>query len=54
VNVAKLITKDLDELSGLRQTLRDRLRASPLMNARQFATDLENAYAQIWTTYCEK
>lgn len=53
VSIAKWIAQDLDALSELRQTLRDRLRASPLMNGRQFATDLENAYAQMWAAYCE-
>jgi predicted O-linked N-acetylglucosamine transferase (SPINDLY family) len=38
----------------LRATLRDRMRASPLMNAPQFTADLESAYRTVWSEWCEK
>jgi protein O-GlcNAc transferase len=53
VAIARAIKDDLEALSALRLTLRDRLRGSPLMNAKQFATDLENAYAKMWDAYCQ-
>jgi predicted O-linked N-acetylglucosamine transferase (SPINDLY family) len=53
VNIAKAITGDLDGLSELRQGLRERLRCSALMNAKQFATDMENAFRRMWIAYCE-
>jgi len=39
-------------LAGLRRTLRDRLRASPLMDEKRFVRDLENAYRQMWRAWC--
>ncbi len=39
-------------LAGLRKTLRDRLRASPLMDEKRFVRDLENAYRQMWRAWC--
>ena len=36
----------------LRATLRDRLRASPLMNAAAFVADLETGYRFMWQTWC--
>ena len=53
VAIAVATVKDLDALAALRLTLRDRLVASPLMDAGQFATDLEDAYAGMWSTYCD-
>jgi predicted O-linked N-acetylglucosamine transferase (SPINDLY family) len=37
----------------LRATLRDRMLTSPLMNAPQFAADLESAYRTVWAEWCE-
>jgi predicted O-linked N-acetylglucosamine transferase (SPINDLY family) len=53
VDIAVATVKDLDALAGLRLGLRERLGASPLMNARQFTGDLEEAYARMWSDYCE-
>lgn len=53
VDIAAAIARDIDALAGLRATLRERLRASPLMDATQFAADLEDAYARMWSDYCE-
>jgi predicted O-linked N-acetylglucosamine transferase (SPINDLY family) len=39
---------NLNELSGLRATLRDRLAHSPLCDAAAFARDLESAYRTMW------
>jgi predicted O-linked N-acetylglucosamine transferase (SPINDLY family) len=36
----------------LRVSLRDRLRASPLMDARRFVSDLESAYRAAWIRWC--
>jgi predicted O-linked N-acetylglucosamine transferase (SPINDLY family) len=36
----------------LRATLRDRLRASPLMDAPTFVSDLESAYRAAWIQWC--
>jgi protein O-GlcNAc transferase len=43
---------DLPNLSRLRATLRNRMTNSPLMNAPQFARNIEEAYRQIWRSWC--
>ena len=37
---------------GKQRGLRERMRASPLMNEAQFARDMEALYRQMWRTYC--
>ncbi len=41
-------------LDTLRQGLRNRLEASPLMDARGFALKLEAAYRAVWRRWCEE
>lgn len=48
VDIVAALAHDLPRLSELRATLRDRLRASPLMNAPRFARSMEAAYRQMW------
>ncbi len=43
---------NLPELAGLRASLRDRMRQSPLMNAVNFARNVETAYRTIWRKWC--
>ena len=52
VNIVASLATDIVALADLREKLRDRLLASPLMNAKAFATDLEDAFADMWRTYC--
>jgi predicted O-linked N-acetylglucosamine transferase (SPINDLY family) len=42
-----------DWRNRLRATLRDRMRASPLMDASQFTADLESAYRSVWVEWCK-
>ena len=39
-------------VAELRQTLRERMRRSPLMDELQFARDVEDAYRRMWRTWC--
>ncbi len=39
-------------ITELRQTLRERMRASPLMDELQFARDVEDAYRRMWRAWC--
>ena len=53
VRIAADLARDLDRLAGIRSTLRARMSASPLMDARQFARDVERAYRTMWHTWCD-
>jgi predicted O-linked N-acetylglucosamine transferase (SPINDLY family) len=44
--------RDLPRQSALRAGLRDRLRASPLMDGRQFAADVDAAFRRMWRVWC--
>ncbi len=52
LETAVALAGDLPRLAGLRATMRDRLRKSPLMNGPCFALDLEAAYRAIWQRWC--
>jgi predicted O-linked N-acetylglucosamine transferase (SPINDLY family) len=42
-----------DLLAELRGSLRERMRASPLMDQERFTRDLEQAYREMWRKWCE-
>jgi predicted O-linked N-acetylglucosamine transferase (SPINDLY family) len=46
------LARDLPRLTELRSTLRLRMQSSPLMNAAQFARDMETLYREIWRRWC--
>lgn len=54
VDTAVALGNDPGRLKILRTGLRERLLASPLMDAKRLAEGLEAAYAQAWRAYCEK
>jgi predicted O-linked N-acetylglucosamine transferase (SPINDLY family) len=43
-----------DSLAKIRNTMRDRMRASTLCNKVIFAARMENAYRQMWHNWCQK
>ena len=43
---------DWARLSALRGSMRERMRSSPLMDAKGYAADVEAAFRGIWTTWC--
>jgi predicted O-linked N-acetylglucosamine transferase (SPINDLY family) len=53
VRLAAEYARDEARLVGLRKSLRERLRRSPLMNEERFVRDLEAAYRQMWRQWCE-
>ncbi len=53
VEIATKLARDMDRLRDLRATLRDRMRASPLMDARRFTANLEAMYRQMWQAWCK-
>jgi predicted O-linked N-acetylglucosamine transferase (SPINDLY family) len=54
VSKAVAMASDSPQLCELRATLRDRLRASPLMDAPRFARAIEAAYREMWRRWCDK
>lgn len=52
VEIARSLAEDLPRLGRLRATLRDRMRASPLMDAAGFARDVESLYRSMWQRWC--
>jgi len=53
VQIAVDLARDSSRLDSLRNSMRARLLASPLMDAPSFARDVEAAYCQMWRTWCE-
>jgi predicted O-linked N-acetylglucosamine transferase (SPINDLY family) len=54
VRVARELAGDLARLGELRRTLRDRMRASPLMDGSRFARNIQSVYRQLWQAWCAK
>lgn len=53
VEIAVKLAGDPGRLKTLRTGLRERLAASPLMDAARFTRHLEAAYRQMWQRWCE-
>jgi predicted O-linked N-acetylglucosamine transferase (SPINDLY family) len=53
VRLAVEFGRDKEALIGLRKSLRQKMRQSPLMDEDGFARDLEAAYRQMWRHWCE-
>jgi predicted O-linked N-acetylglucosamine transferase (SPINDLY family) len=51
--IVRRIAGDLEALSGIRSSLRDRLKSSALMEGQRAARSFEAAYRQMWTGWCE-
>jgi predicted O-linked N-acetylglucosamine transferase (SPINDLY family) len=54
VAIAEQLAGDLPRLQELRATLRNRMRASPLMDGKRFAVHMEQTYRQIWRKWCHE
>lgn len=52
VRTAAGMAADLPRLEQFRSTLRERMEASPLMDAAGFARDIETAYRSMWRNWC--
>jgi predicted O-linked N-acetylglucosamine transferase (SPINDLY family) len=52
LQIATDLAANPKRLADLRTSLRDRMQHSPLMNAPQFAHDLESLYREAWQTWC--
>ena len=54
VQRAAELARDLPRLATLRASLRGRMQASPLMDGRRFARNVELAYRQMWRNWCAR
>jgi predicted O-linked N-acetylglucosamine transferase (SPINDLY family) len=54
VQIATDLARDADRLAQFRQTLRTRMKQSPLMDAPRFARNVEDAYRQMWKQWCSR
>jgi protein O-GlcNAc transferase len=52
IEIALGLAADVPRLRELRSTMRQRMQSSPLMDARQFARDVEAAYRMMWHKWC--
>ena len=52
VRIAADLARDIERLTALRRSLRSEMKPSPLIDAPQFARDIEAAYRQMWETWC--
>jgi predicted O-linked N-acetylglucosamine transferase (SPINDLY family) len=52
VRIGSALASDLERLTKLRCTLRDRMRRSVFMDGAGFARELESAYRSVWRSYC--
>jgi predicted O-linked N-acetylglucosamine transferase (SPINDLY family) len=54
IRVGIKLARELDELEGLRKSLRARMQASVLCDGRAFARTMENTLGMFWKTWCQK
>jgi predicted O-linked N-acetylglucosamine transferase (SPINDLY family) len=54
VSIAAKLARDLPGLAALRRGLRERMLSSPLCDAKGFTRGIEQAYRQMWQTWCAK
>ncbi len=54
VETAVRLARDLPRLAALRDSLRERLAASPLMNGERFAAQVEAVYRMVWRQWCDQ
>jgi predicted O-linked N-acetylglucosamine transferase (SPINDLY family) len=54
VRLAVQLAQDPRKIAQLRTSLRSRMMASPLMDKRAFARDMENAFRSMWHTWCTR
>ena len=53
IEITRQLAGNLPKLQELRSTLRERMQASPLMDGKRFARNLEEAFREMWRKWCE-
>ncbi|HEY6896835.1 MAG TPA: FkbM family methyltransferase [Rhodocyclaceae bacterium] len=54
VRIATALAANSEKVVELRTNMRERLRASPLLDGKAMARKLEQAFRMMWRTHCEK
>ena len=54
MEIAVRLAQDVPRLCELRSTMRERLRASPLMDYAAFTRNVESAYRSMWHAWCSR
>jgi predicted O-linked N-acetylglucosamine transferase (SPINDLY family) len=54
VQLATTLAADRARLQGLRSSLRQRMKGSPLMDAPRFARGIESAFRSMWRKWCAR
>jgi predicted O-linked N-acetylglucosamine transferase (SPINDLY family) len=52
IAIGARLSADIEALAARRAAMRTQLRGSPLMDARRFARDVEQAYRAMWRQWC--
>ena len=52
VNIAVACARDRPRLAALRRSLRQQMTASPLLDAKQYAGAVEDAFRKMWQSWC--
>jgi predicted O-linked N-acetylglucosamine transferase (SPINDLY family) len=52
--IATGLAVDIQRLTELRSTMRERMRGSPMMNEGEFAEEIGRAIRGMWREWCEK
>ena len=52
INKAASLALDREGLTALRRGLREKVMASPVMDRKRFAVNMEQAYRQMWRAWC--
>ena len=52
VQIAASLAGDVPKLKAMRSNLREKMKSSPILDAAQFARDVEGAYREIWKNWC--
>jgi predicted O-linked N-acetylglucosamine transferase (SPINDLY family) len=53
VRIAVELARDVEQLVNYRSNLRDKMLGSQLLDAPSFAREIEGAFRQMWTSWCE-
>jgi len=53
VSICQTLAKDVNYIQNFRQTIREKMQISPVMDAKTFTRELEELYQRAWKKWCE-